>query len=328
MELVSIIIPAYNAGKTIMNAISSLKQQTYTDIEIIIVNDGSTDDTDNKCSKMAIQDSRIKYYSIDNGGVSNARNTGIALCTGKYLAFLDADDCIQPDFVEIMVSKFNNSTDLVCSGYSVIQRNQSVRFSQVPTTGIYNSNEYYKAIEKLQDFKCLNMLWNKLFRRDVIKQFDIKMDTNLNMGEDLIFILDYIESMRGYISIISFSGYNYLLSEGGLQVTYKESDQLRLDQLLQLKKIYTNNSYPLYGYYLECVRCFYTILFCANDIKQSQKVIKRSRIYNEMILSKVKLSGKYEIFFKLLKLDHMKLIELAIKIFRSIKKACGKSYRW
>lgn len=111
--LVSIIIPAYNAYLHIDNCIHSIVNQTYNDLEIIIINDGSTDKTLDLLNKWRVLDKRIKVLNQENSGVSNSRNIGIKISTGDYLAFVDSDDTISKYYIEFLIkSKLENSCDL------------------------------------------------------------------------------------------------------------------------------------------------------------------------------------------------------------------------
>lgn len=102
---ISIIVPVYNGEKSIERCISSICNQTYADIEVIIVNDGSTDRTREMCEQMCKQDRRIKLFNIQNGGVANARNYGIDHSTGEYIMFVDADDYIEKEMCEVLQKK-------------------------------------------------------------------------------------------------------------------------------------------------------------------------------------------------------------------------------
>lgn len=106
-DLVSVVIPAYNAEKYILECIHSILNQSYVNFEIVIVDDGSVDSTATICQKIAQEDTRIKYFYQQNAGVTNARKKGVKLASGKYISFIDADDTIQRDFLKILVDKIS-----------------------------------------------------------------------------------------------------------------------------------------------------------------------------------------------------------------------------
>ena len=116
--LVSIVIPAYNAEKTLKRMLDSVTGQTWQNTQIILVDDGSRDNTLQIAREAAEQDARIQVHTQENRGVSQARNTGMRFCTGKYIRFLDADDTLPPESTEILVNKAEKeASDLVIGGY-------------------------------------------------------------------------------------------------------------------------------------------------------------------------------------------------------------------
>ena len=121
-KLVSIVVPVYNAEKYIMNCIEALRKQTYTDIEIILVDDGSSDASGKLCDEMQTEDARIKVVHKQNGGVSSARNCGVQIATGDYLMFADSDDFPDARWTERMVELAEHwNVNLVISGYRIVK---------------------------------------------------------------------------------------------------------------------------------------------------------------------------------------------------------------
>lgn len=117
-ELISIIIPLYNAENYVDKILPCILGQTYTALEILLVNDGSTDGTLSKCQQYQRQDARIRVLSQENGGVSAARNRGLAEAKGEYISFVDADDYLKPDFIEVLYRAATaEGCDVVCSDY-------------------------------------------------------------------------------------------------------------------------------------------------------------------------------------------------------------------
>lgn len=115
--LISVIIPVYNAEKYLEQCLNSIKNQTYKNFEVIIVNDGSKDNTDSICKKFAQSDSRFRYFSKENGGVSSARNFGLDNANGHYITFIDGDDWVEHNHLEILIKSIteNNSDIAICS---------------------------------------------------------------------------------------------------------------------------------------------------------------------------------------------------------------------
>ena len=112
--MISIIVPVYNNESYIGKCIESIINQSYSEIEIIIVNDGSTDDTERIVKEYRQKDERIKLYTIDNAGVSNARNFGISKAVGEYIGFVDSDDYIQKNMYEVLLENMDDSVQMVC----------------------------------------------------------------------------------------------------------------------------------------------------------------------------------------------------------------------
>ena len=161
MDLVSVIIPAYNAEKTLENTLISVCRQTYHNLEIIVVNDGSVDETQIIADAIQKSDRRIAVQHIDHAGVSSARNSALQICHGKFLAFIDADDMMEENMIENMVRHMTGNVDLVCCGYKVKNAKGEVLFQQKPERGIWTCDSLYQAVAILQNKKWLNMLWKK-----------------------------------------------------------------------------------------------------------------------------------------------------------------------
>ena len=156
-SLVSIIIPVYNVQDFLEQCLSSIVNQTYTKLEILIINDGSTDNSSLICQHYASQDSRIVFVSKGNEGVSIARNMGLALSTGEFVTFIDADDFIEPNYIETLISDMTNEIDLVCC---TLPRKSKLR---------------QKTIKEQQDMAKLfcefGYVWGKLIRKSCIGTF-------------------------------------------------------------------------------------------------------------------------------------------------------------
>lgn len=181
--LVSIIIPAYNVGKYIEECIRSIMNQTYTHIEIIVVDDGSPDETPAIIDRMASIDKRIIPIHQRNAGVSAARNTGIKISTGEYLVFVDGDDYLAPDFVEYMlglVEKTGGELCLSLNCFTVANEQQVCNDS----TGILDP---IKATALLLSPRIIVGSWNKIYKKSVLEKNKLEFQTNLFYGEGLRF---------------------------------------------------------------------------------------------------------------------------------------------
>lgn len=168
--MISVIIPAFNAEKYITRAIRSVQEQSFNDVEIIIINDGSTDKTLQICEDLQRTDDRILIYTKKNGGLSSARNYGIELSHGKYLAFLDADDLYLSDFLEVMFLAIenNDATMAVCGYFSVDENGLNKKPS-----GIFDTTVVLKKSDAVAELilgkKLSSHSWNKLYRREMFE---------------------------------------------------------------------------------------------------------------------------------------------------------------
>ena len=190
-DTISVIIPAYNCEKYIKNCLESLKHQTYRNLEIIVVNDGSTDNTLNICREMQYNDYRIKIINQENKGVSAARNKGIECATGKYITFVDADDVIEPDMYEVMQKDiYLNTADIVRVGAYIHDRKGHIRH-------IYNDNsveiinDKSEIIHKFVTGELSIAVWDKLFTKSIIG--DTRFKENVSQ-EDTMFVWEILKS--------------------------------------------------------------------------------------------------------------------------------------
>lgn len=189
MNLISIIIPVYNAEKYINRCIKSIVNQSYQNLEIIIVNDGSTDDSLSICETLATQDNRIKVISQDNGGVSKARNTGIRLAKGEYVMFLDSDDYILPDMCKTMLDVLHSKqADCVICG---IQEPEGSLWCPQKNIDYSTLADFKREFIYQLNTELLSPCWNKIFKRQLITNM---FNEDISFGEDLIFDLKYLNN--------------------------------------------------------------------------------------------------------------------------------------
>lgn len=216
-KVISIIIPVYNSEKSIVRCIESIQRQTYPSLEILIINDGSTDKSVEICEKYAKEDSRICIISQKNKGVSAARNTGITKAIGTYIQFIDSDDYISESCCERLIDTITSkNTDMVICG--------CIEHRGIDTKAIYFKDKAYQPKQEMKhDFgeiyrsNLLNIPWNKLFIREKIKE---GFHETLSLGEDLMFNLAYLRECNS-VALISDRLYHYMIEEVSLSKKFR-----------------------------------------------------------------------------------------------------------
>ena len=204
-ETISIIVPVYNAEGTLNRCVSALVGQTYQNIEIILVNDGSTDRSLEICRRFASEDGRIRVIDKPNGGVSSARNAGLDVATGAFIMFCDSDDWAEPDWCEELISHYEEDCLVMCGHY--VEGEQSYIPHEIRAENgcdRYARRDFWKL--KLCNF---NAPWNKIYDRSVILRENLKFREELTNGEDLLFILQYLSSISGGIVFLGKCVFHY-----------------------------------------------------------------------------------------------------------------------
>lgn len=185
--MISVIMPSYNAGKWIEEAIRHLLNQTFTDFELLVINDGSTDDTLSICERIAEKDPRVRIISQPNGGLCSARNLGLKNAKGEYYTIIDSDDKILPDALQKLYDAAKESNaDIVVGGYETVDFGKQTRvMHKLPRAGFaVNGNLNNENILSLLDQRMLAPTWNKLIRRELV---DFQFDNTYSINEDLLF---------------------------------------------------------------------------------------------------------------------------------------------
>ena len=190
--LVSVIVPIYNLSPYLARGLSSLSQQTYKNIELILIDDASTDDSASVMAEFAQRDSRVKpVYLKQNSGVSAARNAGLDVATGDFLAFMDGDDWVEADFIASLVQTMaQTKCDLVVSPF----------FSDNPEpNAVPKRSQMDKSLSRNLFIRAMLMpvgrirgyLWNKMYRRDLVEQAHLRFDETVSIMEDELFTTQY-----------------------------------------------------------------------------------------------------------------------------------------
>lgn len=198
---VSIIIPIYNTGEKLVRCLESVLNQTYDDFECLMVDDGSKDQSPRIIDEFASKDSRFIAIHKPNGGVSSARNEGLKAAKGEWVVFLDSDDSIKPNHLEAMLSIVEDGVDIIFTGYEQnIEENKIVRGHQYEHH-VYHAKDGIEEFLDSTDVLSFMIPWDRMYRRSVIKNHNLKFDTNLSLSEDRLFCYDYLLYAEGITTI-------------------------------------------------------------------------------------------------------------------------------
>jgi len=226
MKMVSVVIPVYKAEKHLHYCVDSLTRQDYKAMEIILVDDGSPDESGNICDSCSVKDDRIKVIHKKNGGVSPARNAGIDLARGDYVVFVDSDDYVEPGYIGRLVDaaeKFPNAGQVWCcfqtvAGYNYEEKNVHCKLK--------DEIEFYTRdqLMTLHNMWLDTMPFNKLYNLELIRHYQLRFDETLSLGEDWLFNLAYIDKLENAsIIVIADPLYNYVrVGNESLDRRYRE----------------------------------------------------------------------------------------------------------
>ena len=214
--MVSIIVPIYNAEQYLRRCVDSILNQEYTDYELLLVNDGSTDASGDICEEYGDRDPRVIVIQKENTGVSDSRNRALDRARGKYLQFLDSDDWITPDATRLFVRAAEEyGCDMVISDfYRVVGERLSPK-GDIEEEGVLTREEFAAhMMENPADF-YYGVLWNKLYRRDIVEEHKLRMDTDISWCEDFMFNLEYIRYAKVFYALHA-PIYYYVKRKGSL----------------------------------------------------------------------------------------------------------------
>lgn len=236
MPAVSVIVPVYNVEKYLKRCVDSILDQTFTDFELILVDDGSTDKSGLICDEYAECDGRVKVIHKENGGVSTARNTGIDAAQGEFIMFVDSDDRIKEEMLERMLNCTGEETDLIVSSIEI----HWVCDQKTRTQYFLMPDKSYYAAALMQDYSknafpniCLCGPSCKLYKHSIILQNNIKFDANLSLGEDTCFNMDYIRCCGNIVSM-SECFYCYMKENENSLFTRFQNDTYRQSKIVFL----------------------------------------------------------------------------------------------
>lgn len=199
-QKISVIVPVYNAQNSLDRCIQSLLNQTYTNIEILLVNDGSRDNSLEICQRYAQMDPRIVVLDKPNGGVSSARNAGLDAAKGEFVMFCDSDDWVEPDWCQCMAQHYQPDGLTICQ---IAWDDESENTPVSSQAAIVKREEYMHY----PDVMCSPV--NKILSREVLKQNKVRFPELISLGEDFCFAMEYLAAIHGEICIVKRKLYHY-----------------------------------------------------------------------------------------------------------------------
>ena len=208
--VVSVIVPVYNAEKHLYRCIDCILAQSFTDFELLLINDGSKDNSDKICDGYAANDSRVHVFHKENGGASAARNYGLDKAVGKYICFVDADDWIDKDYIESLLPTEDEDM-VVCSISYEGDSNRILCISDKER----NRECIEGTLHQMIDHMTVCSPCCKMMRRDIIEQSNIRFDVNVSAGEDMLFVCDYFSAGLDKIRTTSQPLYHYYVADSG-----------------------------------------------------------------------------------------------------------------
>jgi glycosyltransferase involved in cell wall biosynthesis len=327
--IISIIVPVYNVEKYINRCIESILAQTFSNFELILINDGSIDKSGTFCEYYAKEDSRIKVIHINNGGVSNARNTGIAHAQGDYLMFCDSDDYVEINWCSELYESIKQGVNILpVSGirfvYQIRKQKEDI-IKVFPKKESFDKGKYFETYKRgLSGSLCC-----KIYDRKIIVENSIFFDIKVNRGEDLLFNLNYMSHMESFVTIPTIT-YNYVHSnEFSLMNGYrKDLFDIALMVYYAWKNYFKQNNVDteqIEGFATYYYLNFLNVLKNTFDKRNKEKLVKKL-IYNNRILNSSEFIECIELadtskedsrYIKLLKTNNYYLVwflEQAIKL--------------
>lgn len=267
-ELVSVIIPIYNISQYLNRCIDSVRNQTYRNLQIILVDDGSTDESPQICDSYSAMDDRIEVIHKPNGGLVSARKAGLQATRGKYIGYVDGDDWIEPELYERMLKEMEDSqVDLVETDVFFDMGKETVLKKNSISYGIYEATEIIPTMLCDDDFNTCSLqpyVWSKLFRRELLEQVQYQVDNRIRVGEDAAVTYAYILLCKK-VSRIPYVGYHYVQRhESMVHTICKQEWTPNLALIGGLKECFCKNKYA--NVLLKQLNQYAKMIFMLRDI--------------------------------------------------------------
>lgn len=293
MDKISVIVPAYNCQDTIERCIKSIQNQTYKNLEIIVINDGSTDNTESVLFDLQGKDERIKVISIPNGGVSHARNTGLDNATGDYITFVDSDDYIDEEIYECLYNQINEyNVKIAHCSYKNVDGEAIVPVGDTGKITVQNHDEAMMCLLSGKLFS--GGIWNKLYKKELFT--DIRFDESIRINEDVLAnfeLFDLVDesvfidkALYSYVVNNDSATHSMRTSEGPEQVLYVAKKM----QEKSINKPYQNEADYRVAYLSLNLYKSYVLLNNSDEKSKRKSVKKKLKSYKDLFNKKDKLN--------------------------------------
>lgn len=243
MPLISIIIPIYNTEKFLHKCINSALAQTLKDIEVLLINDGSTDNSGIICDKYVCKDKRIQTIHIPNSGVCHARNKGLEIAKGEYILFLDSDDWIDPDMIEVLYHLIQtNHADLSTCGYNIENENGEIIYN-IKEMKTYTLSKWDAIHSLFHDkyYRYKGNLCDKLYDKKIIDSNQLRFNENIYYNEDRLFIFQYMNCCQS-VSYTTVPYYHYIMRSSSAMNSFQNTYNKKLITFMDAFDIMTTYS--------------------------------------------------------------------------------------
>lgn len=287
-KLISVIVPVYNVEKYLQDCVESIINQTYKNLEIILVDDGATDTSGKLCDEFAIKDNRIKVIHKTNGGLSDARNAGLDVARGEYISFIDSDDWIAPDMYEKMMAAISEyEVDLCCAGRYDVYDGTKFEGLCPRENGKITSSDFLKRMLIAEE--CDVSVWDKLFKKELFDGIRFPFG---EINEDAAVIHLVVDRAR-FVGIITDRVYNYRHRAGSITTTsFSERNFILIKHAKDILDFVSSNYCEIQNYalsnYARKLLDVCGLLVCASkptrkkykaQLKATKKELKKNKKY-------------------------------------------------
>lgn len=328
MPKISVIVPVYNSERYLHKCIDSILTQTFKEFELLLIDDGSKDNSGTICDEYAAKDSRVCVFHKENGGVSSARNLGLDNATGEWITFVDADDWLDNKYFDYLLNLTKESNELIISYPIYVYKDGNIKTPQYPCNNITQKN--FEDILIQNDLHLYTSPWGKLYSHDIIRRHKLRFCEQMHIGEDLLFLYSFILYAED-LHISSYTGYHYRFeSENSLtkRVYSIESEKVGFENIKHIlnlvkekKQIKSQSSInkinQIIGQYTRRV---------INSIYHDESITKRERLelmsnidFTPFLQNLKTDSYKEKILAFLLKKNHIKTYDFVRNLTRHIK---------